>query len=90
MPAVQGALIVPTWDNSPNSATRERPPHALVAVAPVADHQGGSVPRTARTGATHAPEVQERFHVKRLVPFTAREDKRHRLTSTFGTQVNLG
>ena len=90
VPTVQGALIAPARDHRADAPSGQCSPYARVAVAPVAHYEGGSVPRTARTGTPHAPAVQERLQVERFVPFAPGEEERHRFAAALRAQVDLG
>ena len=90
VPAVQGALIAPARDHRADAPPGQYSSHARVVVASVAHHGVGPVLWTACTGASHAPEVQERLQIERFVAFAPGEEERHRFAAALGAQVDLG
>ena len=89
MAAVQGTLIAPARNHSPDVTSCERPSDAGIAVASVTHHRRRTPPWTACSGTTNASEIEQRLQVERLVPLAPGEHERQWPASTFGSQVNL-
>ena len=64
--------------------------HRLPGVALVGDHPIGAQAGASPAGAGHRPALQQRRHLRRLMPLPGGQDSADRLAAAFGAQMDFG